>query len=392
MEVNFKADIDAINHIDAVPTILEVVCRTTGMGFAAVARVTETRWVACAVRDEIAFGLVPGGELAVDKTLCHEIRQHKQAIVISDLVNDKKFSDHPVPNRYDLQSYISVPIMTKSDEFFGTLCAIDPHPAAIDQPETLNMFNLFADLIAFHLHAIAQLKAKELQLIEAHKTAILRDKFITILGHDLRNPIGAILNVSELLLRMTTDERVKRLAVIVQNSSHRMKSLIDNILDFAHGQLGEGIKLNLEADISLEQALKEVLTEIQLIHPEVEIDATFKLEQKFSCDPARLAQVLSNLLSNAITHGKKNEAVKLRVYAADGVFRLSVCNQGEQISERVMKRLFQPFYRGAVGPKQHGLGLGLYIVAEIAKAHQGKIEVESDELNTRFTLIIDIVD
>ena len=79
MESIFQSDIDAIQRIDAVPRILSVVCRTTGMGFAAVARVTEQRWICCAVRDEIEFGLKPGGELKVETTICHEIRQNAQS-------------------------------------------------------------------------------------------------------------------------------------------------------------------------------------------------------------------------------------------------------------------------------------------------------------------------
>ncbi|MDB5656255.1 MAG: histidine kinase, partial [Tardiphaga sp.] len=78
---DFTADIAAIQRIDAVPRILEVVCRTTGMGFAAVARVTDERWVCCAVRDEIEFGLGTGGELKLETTICHEIRQTREAVV-----------------------------------------------------------------------------------------------------------------------------------------------------------------------------------------------------------------------------------------------------------------------------------------------------------------------
>ena len=86
---DLQKDVAAITRIDVVPTILEVVCRTTGMGFAAVARVTEDRWVACAVRDEIAFGLVPGGELKVETTICDEIRSSGQAVVIDHVADGR---------------------------------------------------------------------------------------------------------------------------------------------------------------------------------------------------------------------------------------------------------------------------------------------------------------
>src|SRR5215203_1200816 len=86
-----SADVAAIARIDAVPTILEVVCRTTGMGFAAVARVTDERWIACAVRDEISFGLKPGGELKLETTICNEIRASGEGVVIDHVAEDEAF-------------------------------------------------------------------------------------------------------------------------------------------------------------------------------------------------------------------------------------------------------------------------------------------------------------
>ena len=141
--------------------MLEVICRTTGMGFAAVARVTENRWIACSVRDEIAFGLQPGGELTVETTLCHEVRQSQSAVVIDHVADDPVYRAHHTPATYGFQSYISMPIVLAGGEFFGTLCAIDPRPARINTPETIGMFKLFAELIAFHLKANEQLAASE---------------------------------------------------------------------------------------------------------------------------------------------------------------------------------------------------------------------------------------
>ena len=111
MDSDFRADIDAVEAIAAVPTILDVVCRTTGMGFAAVARVTEERWIACAVRDEIAFGLKPGGELKVETTICNEIRARRQRGRHRPRRRGRRCSAVIRRRRmYGFQSYISVPI------------------------------------------------------------------------------------------------------------------------------------------------------------------------------------------------------------------------------------------------------------------------------------------
>jgi hypothetical protein len=82
---NFLSDISLINSIEAVPSILRVVCHATSMGLAAVARVTEERWVACSVLDQIDFGLAPGGELKVETTICHEIRQSREGVIIDNV-------------------------------------------------------------------------------------------------------------------------------------------------------------------------------------------------------------------------------------------------------------------------------------------------------------------
>jgi GAF domain-containing protein len=192
MVTDFQADIAAVANIKAVPTILEVVCRTTGMGFAAVARVTEDRWIACGVRDDIAFGLQPGGELKVETTICHEIRQSREPVIIDHVADDAAYCGHSTPAMYGFQSYISMPIILPDGSFFGTLCAIDPRPARVNTPAIVGMFKLFAELIAYHLSAQAQLASSEANLLNERKTAELREQFIAVLGHDLRNPLAAI--------------------------------------------------------------------------------------------------------------------------------------------------------------------------------------------------------
>ena len=160
------AEIEVANvaRITVVPTILEVVCRTLGMGFAAVAHVTDQRWIACAVRDEIAFGLRPGGELELSTTICHEIRQHGQAVVIDDVAADSVYCGHPTPARYGFRSYISVPILRPDGTFFGTLCAIDPEPVHLRLAGAESMLRLYAQLIGFHLDAQERMAASEAAL------------------------------------------------------------------------------------------------------------------------------------------------------------------------------------------------------------------------------------
>src|SRR5580698_7076132 len=118
MATNLEADIAAVRAIKAVPAFLDIVCRVTGMGFAAVARVTESRWVACSVRDDIEFGLKSGGELKLESTICDEIRQSGEVVVIDHVAEDPVYCGHHTPAMYGFQSYISMPIVLADGTFF----------------------------------------------------------------------------------------------------------------------------------------------------------------------------------------------------------------------------------------------------------------------------------
>jgi signal transduction histidine kinase len=382
---SFADDLETVSKIDAIPNILEVVCRTTGLGFAAVARVTEHRWIACAVRDDIAFGLKPGGELTVETTICDEIRDTGHPVVIEHAAEDTAFCNHPTPKLYGFQSYISVPIYLSNGRFFGTLCAIDPKPARINTPETVGMFRLFADLIAFHLDAQERLKLSEAALTDERHTAQLREQFIAVLGHDLRNPLNAISGGAELLSMMPLAEKATPVVTLIKRSAARMGGLIDNVLDFARGRLGGGLSLNRVVDAGLKETLEHVIAEVRTAWPDRDIRSEIALNRAVACDGPRIAQLFSNLLANAITHGDPAGPVRVQARSDDSGFELSVSNLGQPIPPETIERLFQPFSRASAQPGKQGLGLGLYIASEIARAHEGLLDVASSPEETRFT-------
>lgn len=381
---SIKDDIAAIQRIDAVPRILEVVCRTTGIGFAAVARVTDERWVCCAVRDEIRFGLEPGGELRVETTICSEIRDSRQTVVIDEVARDEVFCRHPTPARYGFQSYISVPIILADGRFFGTLCALDPRPLRLKTPQTVGMFELFAELIGAHLDAADRLAASEAGLLSERQTAELREHFIAVLGHDLRNPLAAIDAALKLLPKAKSRERAAELLAHAQTSVSRMSALIDNVMDLARGRLGGGIPVERRMQ-RVEPVLSQVVAELQATHPERAIEAAFDIRDMAAIDAMRMAQLFSNLLANALVHGSGAAPVRVEAATAGGELRLSVSNAGEPIPEAALGQLFRPFYRLDPQRSGGGLGLGLYIASEIARAHGGAIDVASSCDETRFT-------
>lgn len=383
---DLQGDVATIARIGAVPLILDVVCRTTGMGFAAVARVTEDRWIACQVRDEIQLGLKPGGELKVETTICHEIRTSGQPVVIDHVAEDECFRGHPTPAMYGFESYISVPIRRADGTFFGTLCALDPRPARLNTPETIGMFKLFADLIGLHLDSQERLASSEAALLDERQAAELREQFIAVLGHDLRNPLASIDAGARLLRRTPLDVKATAIVTLIQNSVQRMAGLIDNVLDFAQSRLGGGLVLIRSANEPLGPVLEQVIAELRTARPDRVIETEITLARPVYCDRPRIGQLLSNLLANALTHGAADRPVFVRASILGDVFELSVANTGDPIPSNIAERLFQPFFRGSVHTKHQGLGLGLYIAAAIARAHDGTLTVASTPVETRFTL------
>lgn len=136
-----------------IVSILEDVCRITHMGFAAVARVTEDRWIACQVLDKIGFGLDPGQELEIKTTICNDIRECGQAIVIDHVAADPSWRTHHTPMLYGFESYASFPVFLDDGSFYGTLCAIDPEPREISAPAVVATLESHAVRVAKILSA-----------------------------------------------------------------------------------------------------------------------------------------------------------------------------------------------------------------------------------------------
>jgi len=305
-------------------------------------------------------------------------------VIFGHASQHKIFASHPTPKLYGFESYISIPIFLSDESFFGTLCAIDPAPAQLDDPELLRTLELFAQLIAAQYEAERRSDTAELALLDEQSTARLRDQFVAVLGHDLRNPVQSITMGADMLERDLPDGRERRIARHIQRSCQRMSELISNIMDFALGKLGEGIAASMERPHDLAGDLEHVISEIQRAHPDREIVVTTSLQQAFACDQRRIGQLLGNLLSNAITHGSHTSPVRVFILSNASHFELAVENVGRPIAEDAIERLFQPFTRGTSTSPKPGLGLGLYIAAEIAKAHGGTLQAISNTAFTRF--------
>jgi sigma-B regulation protein RsbU (phosphoserine phosphatase) len=230
-------------------------------------------------------------------------------------------------------------------------------------------------------------EASEQRLRAELDTAGLREQFIAVLGHDLRNPLASIgAGMSLLKRKEELSSEGLRIVEMVLGSVGRMSALIEDVLDFARARLGGRSSLNIQSRIDLAPILRHLAAELQVASPGRIIEAKIDIPTGVDCDPSRLGQLVSNLLGNALTHGASDAPVRLEAVIEDMQLVIAVSNQGMPIPPAAMERLFQPFVRGDVRANQEGLGLGLYIANEIAKAHQGVLGVASSLLETRFTL------
>ena len=381
----FDQDIAAISRIDAVPRLLRVLCESTGMGFAAVARVTDDRWIACAVEDRVSFGLLPGGELPVASTLCSTVRSSDESIFIDHASQDAVYCTHHTPRIYKIESYASVPIKLSTGEYFGNLCAIDPNPHKVREPRVTNMFELFAQLIALQLEADLRHQRVETLLVDERASGELREQFIAVLGHDLRNPLAAISMGAVLLQRKAHDPvAVTTAAQRIERSTKRMSALIDDVLDFARGRLGSGIGVEFAQTDALGQGLEGVTAELREAHPDRRIVSDIAVDGPMRCDPYRIQQLLSNLLANALTHGLADSPVGVRAWVDGQYVLIEVQNAGEPIPADRLGKVFEPFWRRSAS--REGLGLGLYICSQIARSHGGTlVATSSAEHGTTFT-------
>jgi sigma-B regulation protein RsbU (phosphoserine phosphatase) len=235
------------------------------------------------------------------------------------------------------------------------------------------------------------LEAREVartNLASEREASELREQFIAVLGHDLRNPLASISAGARILGREAKTDKQHQVIAMLETTVVRMAGLIDNVLDFARGRLGGGITLDRDAHRPLEPVLHQVIDELRLSSPGRQIEAEYAIDAPVDCDRKRIGQLVSNLVGNAISHGASNQPVRVRAATEDGLFRLSVANGGEPIAEAAMDKLFEPFFRGAVRASRQGLGLGLHIASQIAKAHEGTLTVVSTNAETRFTFVM----
>lgn len=394
-DTELARDIDRVKRILIVPTLLDVICETTGMGFAAVARVTQDRWITCSVRDDIQFGLVTGGELTVETTICDEIRDSHQPVVIDHVRENAVFCSHHTPAMYGFQSYISFPIILKTGEFFGTLCAIDPKPAQLENNKIKGMFAAFADLISFHLqqvdlleqsdHAVKNLSRQLTQSVDENR------QYRHISNHSLQEPLRKLRLFSSMLVeavRKKDSDKAELLAEKINAGAEKFSTMIKDLSDFSI--------------LDDEDSLVE-LTDVNDVVAAVcaQLSPLFKLKQatvdigalpSLPAVAQQLEVLFYHLLHNAIKFAKKEVPLHVSIGCQDFVqselnhhlpsgietryVEIRIADNGVGIEQSQLEKIFELF--SPLPHSQQGEGFGLAYCRKVIQNHQGLIRIQSE--------------
>jgi PAS domain S-box-containing protein len=228
----------------------------------------------------------------------------------------------------------------------------------------------------------------ERALAEQKRTEELREQLIGIVGHDLRSPLSSITTgVAVMFKRGMLSPADAKVAARIARSGDRMSNIISQLLDFTRTRLGGGIPIDPKPT-DLAEICAEVIDEMESAHPDRTLVFAADGDTRGVWDRARLAQVVSNLVSNAIQYGKRDAAIAVELGGEADAVTLRVHNEGPAIAPDLLSSIFEPFRRQhSAMVRVDGLGLGLYICREMIRVHRGEISVQSsDRAGTTFTV------
>lgn len=241
--------------------------------------------------------------------------------------------------------------------------------------------------LAEQLELVAQREREAAELRDRlERTLQLQETFVAAIGHDLRNPLSTIMMAVPLLQRGVTDARLSKILGRVGSSTRRMATMLDELGDLARARVGGGMTVSPEPDVDLHAIAETVVGDAKTAYPDCRFLFTHEGDVRGTWDRRALDKILGNFLSNAARHGKKDQPIEVRVVGDGSRVQLSVTNGGE-VPRDVLPIIFEPFRRSK-SASQEGLGLGLFIVRQLALAHGGDVSVESHDGKTTFMLTL----
>jgi len=241
----------------------------------------------------------------------------------------------------------------------------------------------YQDIIRFN-EAIDQALAESVEFFSA-RVDQARNLLLGMVSHDMRSPLQSIQMMAGHLKQLNAGAEISRTAALLIRSGAQLHRLLDDLVDFNRTNLGLGITI-VRAPVDLRVACGKELELLRVAYPKSELQLDVIGDCQGSWDGKRVQQVVGNLVVNAIQHGVPTVPVRIAVVGEMTDVRVEVSNSGPAIEEETLAQLFEPLQRGSANERHSGMGLGLYIVREIAKAHGGCAEARSDDRETVFTV------
>ena len=274
-----------------------------------------------------------------------------------------------------LSGYTVVQLVSEYRALRASVLTLWAHDARDVQPSDMDDMTRFNEAVD---QALAESVARYEFMVKQSQ-----NMFLAILGHDLRNPLGTVVTGSGFLMQATDiPSRYILVATRMFNSAKRMSKLISDLLDFTRTHLGPGMPIRVKQG-NLAAACAMVVDELRTCHPEklIELEAPAQLDAVF--DEGRIAQVLSNLIGNALQYGTPDQPVKVRCTQGGEQISVTVNNHGTPIPPDKLSSIFDPMVRIAASvnmdyTERTSLGIGLYISREIVHAHGGRLRVASN--------------
>lgn len=384
MNAPLPTEVVAPRSLDCLPSILKALCSLTGMPFAALAHVHGTQWRACAMIDGLDTGLQVNDVLDVDTTFCQAVQTSHDVLDCPNIEPAALSGENHIGRKFNIRSYFAYPVYWSDGAFFGTLCTMDIKPSAGVGPAAVEAIKAFSEIIGSTLcHSLAGEPGRASSPGErgaSHENVTMISRVLSVLGHDLRNPMHSLMAAIEMMHTKPLDPRAQRLLGMVEGSANRLSDLARLTLDFAKLQLVGQLPLQIEPADDLQARLEGAIAEVARHYPQRPIQSLLEGCAGVLCDSTRLSQAVGLVLQHAVKHAAPEQAIEVRTKSVGGeYFQITVVTPGHILDDALLPHLFDPFYQIDGEPKTAQLGIGLYIAAEIAKYHGGSLVARKDE-------------